>query len=595
MQKSDFVSWTDKLIVFCLWSALVIVPFFPALFRVLPPEKYINPLLLKTIVLRLIALAIIAVWLAEKLFVSERSDQNHPVHPVIRLPVILFLLTGFLSVLFSILPQISFSGERASFAGFQSALLAMIFFWSAFRLETRAASFLLFSLVCSSLLISAFGVLEFHSLFRTSSFQTLGRLESTFSSPISFGAYLSLVFPVTGAFLLSRLLTKKNFLPVFAALVLSLTTLVLTLTLSAWIACLGGLTLFVFLAWRSSFLKRLSRPTTLLTLGLILFLVITLFFFPPTVLKNKQNSLQGRLIIWKIALRIVRDHPLLGSGQDTFLFLVPHYQETDWKIVAPVPSSTRFAHNQFLQTAATQGTLGILALTFIIILGVLSASTRLFGLPEPESSLTIVFICGIFSHIVYSLFAWSDLDITIIFWIILGLVFRLLYPHAEEITAGRFFSFSMTREPLNLFFGLLVLLLVANSLWSGSKTVLAEHYFSQSLRFGPDTSRQAAVSSIKKALRLDPSEWRYRLLLARFYSLPPLNRINLERSREELTLVLKINPYDYDALNLMVVVLREEERLGLRRQADLERYLNWGKKVYPLHPVFSDSQMEPRS
>jgi len=71
---------------------------------------------------------------------------------------------------------------------------------------------------------------------------------------------------------------------------------------------------------------------------------------------------RGRLELWRLALAMWRDHPLLGVGADNFRRLHPQYG--GWLGAGNVPMS---AHNQLLESAATTGTLGLLALVGTIV------------------------------------------------------------------------------------------------------------------------------------------------------------------------------------------------------------------------------------
>ena len=66
---------------------------------------------------------------------------------------------------------------------------------------------------------------------------------------------------------------------------------------------------------------------------------------------------RGRLELWRIAIAMWRDRPLLGVGPDNFRRLHPQYG--GWLAPAFQPTT---AHNLFLEAAADTGTLGLLCL-----------------------------------------------------------------------------------------------------------------------------------------------------------------------------------------------------------------------------------------
>ncbi len=68
-------------------------------------------------------------------------------------------------------------------------------------------------------------------------------------------------------------------------------------------------------------------------------------------LERGAQSLHTRLAFWNAALKITRDHPLLGSGPGTFGILYPNYKK-------PEDLSTRLVHNSYLQMATESGVPG---------------------------------------------------------------------------------------------------------------------------------------------------------------------------------------------------------------------------------------------
>jgi len=77
-----------------------------------------------------------------------------------------------------------------------------------------------------------------------------------------------------------------------------------------------------------------------------------------------STSVSTRLILFNSAARMAREAPVLGVGAGTFLEKSPHYGAT---ALQPVLGRSRDnAHNYFLQTAAEQGALGLIALLAIL-------------------------------------------------------------------------------------------------------------------------------------------------------------------------------------------------------------------------------------
>jgi O-antigen ligase len=89
---------------------------------------------------------------------------------------------------------------------------------------------------------------------------------------------------------------------------------------------------------------------------------------PEAVTLPERTWRRGRLELWRLAIAMWRDHPLLGVGPDNFRRLHPQYG--GWLGAGNFPMS---AHNQLLESAATTGLVGLLALAGTIVLSARAA------------------------------------------------------------------------------------------------------------------------------------------------------------------------------------------------------------------------------
>lgn len=84
----------------------------------------------------------------------------------------------------------------------------------------------------------------------------------------------------------------------------------------------------------------------------------------------------GRSSLWKIAGRVISDHPLLGVGNDNFIVVERQYINQAGAIEATyVVTTPKLAHNTFLETAADLGIPGLLAL-LAVLGGCIAAAVR---------------------------------------------------------------------------------------------------------------------------------------------------------------------------------------------------------------------------
>lgn len=103
---------------------------------------------------------------------------------------------------------------------------------------------------------------------------------------------------------------------------------------------------------------------------------------PDAVALPDRTWRRGRIELWRLALLMWREHPVTGVGADNFRRL--HAEYGGWLTPGNYPMT---AHNQFLESAATTGTLGLFAL-----LGTLAFSVRAVTGRHRETALAEVLV-----------------------------------------------------------------------------------------------------------------------------------------------------------------------------------------------------------
>jgi O-antigen polymerase len=118
----------------------------------------------------------------------------------------------------------------------------------------------------------------------------------------------------------------------------------------------------------------------------------------------KQDSADGRMLIWKATALLIQEQPVTGLGFDRFqagymnaqaAYFMNHPGDPD----APLAADNRYAFNEFLQFAAEQGVIG-LALLFLV--GILIIRTK----GQSNSIWLIISKAGILATVVFGLFSY---------------------------------------------------------------------------------------------------------------------------------------------------------------------------------------------
>lgn len=81
-----------------------------------------------------------------------------------------------------------------------------------------------------------------------------------------------------------------------------------------------------------------------------------------------------RLLLWKDALRVYLDFPILGSGFGTFRYVYPLYKDS-----MELPMAYSYAHNDYLEVLAETGFLGFAALVGALVFMLHGLITKVLG------------------------------------------------------------------------------------------------------------------------------------------------------------------------------------------------------------------------
>ncbi|MGO8788162.1 MAG: O-antigen ligase family protein [Terriglobia bacterium] len=184
-----------------------------------------------------------------------------------------------------------------------------------------------------------------------------------------YAGLMELVIPISATYVLSR--PKRdplNGLLWFAVLV-PLVSLLLTGSRGGFVAVLAEIAILGWvLIWRNPLPGRRMRVAAT---GLVLVAVAALFFWlVPGFVLNKLGAIHsyvhetrvGRVALWKDALGILRDHPLIGTGMGSFVTAYPPYETDAQDLII------EHAHNDYVEVLTETGLLGgVLVLAALVL------------------------------------------------------------------------------------------------------------------------------------------------------------------------------------------------------------------------------------
>jgi len=266
---------------------------------------------------------------------------------------------------------------------------------------------------------------------------------STFGNPNHLAGYLAMLLPAVVVLgVLSRRWLGRCTAAVFGVAVL--VELIRTSARGAWVATIASLVVLAVMMWP----ELRKRPGV--TLGSAAAVVAVAaagmavagrrFLSHPlsTLFQSGGNSSEEqRLEIWSAALRIAGNHPLTGTGPDTFGIVYPRYESAAWVKGLGPNYLVNGAHDIFMNVLADQGPIGLAIFVALLAWAAMRAigawrRLRSAELSEGGSSeaanqraLVAVLSAAIVAYVVQAVFNVQQVGLSFCFWLLLGLLAAL--------------------------------------------------------------------------------------------------------------------------------------------------------------------------
>jgi O-antigen ligase/tetratricopeptide (TPR) repeat protein len=399
----------------------------PLLFSTVLVENFEDA---KSAALSLTVLALAALGVAG-LSVNE-SPRELLRRPLI-LGVLLFALSAILSTVSSISPLTSWRGATESYGGLTTILGYVVLFFAArqFGGGRRALA----GVVVAAGAAAGYALLQAAHLDPVTwdgapVFGAQLRPFSTFGHANLLGAYLAMSLPILGYFAV-RWAQRRRWILVGLLAVVStvvLPALVLTLSRAAWLAAGCAVALLLASLWWA----QARRAATAVFVGLLVLtgvggLAYERHWLPDSVrsaLSERVGHLDdaaGRRDIWRAGWQIYCDHPLAGSGLDTFRLAFGTKRTAAFWDKEGDGTPTR-AHNEAIHVLATQGTLGGIAL--IVLLVGLGWATVQAWRRTGDRALVVAVAASVAAFLVTGLFGFTVISTGSLFVVCAGLLSR---------------------------------------------------------------------------------------------------------------------------------------------------------------------------
>ena len=259
------------------------------------------------------------------------------------------------------------------------------------------------------------------------------RFSSTFVNPDHLAGYMEMAIPLLLGLWLTGLRRIQLYL-ITILTVLLLMPLIFSLSRGGWLGIFSGL----FFMSAALFFNHYFQPKRLLLTVVIGFFVVAFIVLSSTptikriIITPKQTGNLARITVWEGVVKMIKDHPLLGTGPGTFAMVYTEYQ--------PGGFDSRYfrAHNDYLQFTSETG----LALIPIMIWMMIALFLKGFKKFENPSRLvrgvTIGAMSGITAILVHSIFDFNlHIPSNAILFTVLAAIVVSPIPETEEHSAER--------------------------------------------------------------------------------------------------------------------------------------------------------------
>lgn len=481
-------------------------------------------------------------------------------------PIALYLLVLILSTLFSTYMPISLWGSGHMPVGALAPTLAFVLLYYAFINNFKSRKQLLgalYAIFGASAISAIYGVLQHYGIdfiswtaeYKSRSFGTLGQANA-------FAALLGGIVPLLLLFLISSREHLRKF--AWGGLLLLVLSGILFSGSRSGLLGVGAGILFLgagLMIYGAKTKVRRYFNIFLLYLFLLGSVALLVYAVPSATAKNQptvlssalqpvalERSAQVRMLVWDGAIQIWKQHPLLGSGPETFDF---QYNRIRLKVHNSAESWNKNfikAHNEFLHILATTGIAGLAAYLILILAffhGTIFGAYRLLkGGPKAsaplEPLLPIAVAAGYLGILVTNVFGFSLVPVALLLYILPALAFNWFgtIPVEEAATPknaereGIRFSLPFSGATQKIVIGGIVLFTLSSCAVIGS-VLYADVLYAKAMKELMTDDPFETERLLTKAIKFNPFHAYYHCNLARAYALAAVKMKDIYDNQSE--------------------------------------------------------------
>jgi O-antigen ligase len=350
-----------------------------------------------------------------------------------------FITLTAIATLTSVDPAHSLVGERLQYQGLISAAMYVLVFAGAVVALTTIGRFRILALavLASSTIAAAYAIAQWFEidliwdvLYKDRVFSTVGQANAL-ATTVAAGAIMALgLLPVAG---------RARQVGIGGSVVLCVVGLVLTFSRGGYVAFLLGLGVagLVLLPEMGRVVDRrrvgralVAAAAAVLIIGLSAVawrpagdLVERVAARTASIVDAAEGSNRAHLDLWTVGLVIAMDHPLLGTGPDTYVIVFPEYrddvlsEESAEKMARFRPESP---HNVYLAIASGAGFPALIAFVLLVGLCVVLGLRAARRAAMPARFAFAALLGAITVHLITIVFMTAEPATFALLWILLG-------------------------------------------------------------------------------------------------------------------------------------------------------------------------------
>lgn len=421
-------------------------------------------------------------------------------------------------------------------------------------------------------------------------FEIPSRVFTIFISPNNLAGLLIMIAPLAFVIIMNTQESWKKIV-VLVALVLMIDCLLLTQSRGGWIGF--GVVVGVLIAGYAWMKKKESLGNiiwiaVIATITIVLIVKLQGILSPTTPtysalsLSKSAFSMEGRLLLWKGTLQIIKKYPIAGIGLGAFQSVYPMFQQGGLY--------SRYVHNLYLEVFAETGIFGFLSLIIIFFLVVIKGIVLIKRKSPIYSELGIALLAASLGFMVHNFvdFDWNMVVAGLMFWINIALIFCCdrLACEKEGLDSGEQVMEIGKKYFLPSVFGALAVALLM--LIAFSSAAWAQYLYNKAQDAYNEGELKSSVRLLEKAVKFDPinANTQNKLALGYFEEYMSVKSdksryLLLDKSMKRSKVALRLRPTwgEYYAQLGVINTIN-----GNIKEA--KEYFKESQRLYPKNPLF---------